>query len=240
MTRPPSPCPLPSREGDESRPPLAGGVRGEGSVASFNGQLNETWDQQGSPSHPTRTAYAKAKVAENIPIGPNLFKLVLDCGVPCDPGQFFFLRLPDVGEKPFSPAAAIPAVYLVRTVGPFTKALVNLKPGDSLYMRGPYGRGFPEPEPERPLVLVAGGTGAAPVLMAAAKWKKNVAAGFFGFSAEIAAPFKDQIVKLVPGCHVVIDPPGRTGEVVRALLEHAQKEPTRYENVLPSSAVRNR
>jgi len=116
----------------------------------------------------------------------------------------------------------------VRTVGPFTRALGNLKPGDSLYVRGPYGRGFPDPEPGRPLVLVAGGTGAAPILMAAAKWKENVAAGFFGFSAEIAAPFRDQLAKSVPGCRLVIDPPERTGEVVRALMEHAQKEPSVY------------
>lgn len=201
-------------------------------LATGHHGLPDAENKRGSRFHSTRTLYVKMKVAENIVIGRNLFRLALETGLPCDPGQFFFLRLPDVGEKPFSPAAAVPAVYLVRTVGPFTSALANLKAGDSLYMRGPYGQGFPQPQPMRPLVLVAGGTGAAPLLMAAASGKKTIAAGFFGFSAEIAAPFRAEIMRAVPGARVVIDPPNHIGEVVKALKAHVLKETDLYTECL--------
>ena len=115
-----------------------------------------------------------------------LFKLRFEKGPECPPGCFFFLRLPGVGEKPFSPAQDVEPVYLVRIVGPFTRALAQLKPGDPIYMRGPYGRGFPEPQPDGPLVLVAGGTGAAPILLAAARWRAEVSRAFFGFSDQVS------------------------------------------------------
>jgi dihydroorotate dehydrogenase subfamily 1 len=166
---------------------------------------------------------------EHSSIGPNLFKLGLENGPACKPGSFFFLRIPGVGEKPFSPARDTQPVYLVRKVGPFTSALEQLKPGDLLYMRGPYGNGFPRPEPGRPLVLLAGGTGAAPVMMAADRWPSPVARGFFGFSEEVDSRFRDEVLGMSPSCSVVTDTPGRPGEVVRALVRDMKTEPQLYD-----------
>ena len=77
----------------------------------------------------SRTTYSKTRVVENTRIGDDMFKLRLEKGPRCDPGRFFFLRLPGIGEKPFSPAQDLEPVYFVRKVGPFTAALGALRTG---------------------------------------------------------------------------------------------------------------
>jgi len=179
------------------------------------------------PFSGTRTDYFKTKVVENTPIGPDLFKLTLADGPPCDPGRFFFLRLPGIGEKPFSPFQDSPPVYLVRKLGPFTGALEKLRPGDSLYMRGPYGTGFPEPM-DRPLVLVAGGTGTAPIALAAERWKSTVARVFVGFSQDVSPAFRQEILARIPEPRIVVDRAGMPGEVIRHLGQDMNRDKHLY------------
>ncbi len=177
-----------------------------------------------------RTAYSRTFVVENRPIGPDLFSLRLDRGPACDPGRFFFLRLPGVGEKPFSPVADEKPHYLVRSVGPFTRALADLKPGDSIYVRGPYGNGFPEPKNGTPLVLVGGGTGIAPLILAATRWPNAVSGAFFGFSAGISDSFRADVVSMIPEAQIVVDSPGRVGDVVRVLASDLTDRPMVYKD----------
>jgi dihydroorotate dehydrogenase (NAD+) catalytic subunit len=177
----------------------------------------------------SRTAYLKTTVVGNRVIGSDLFKIDLEHGPSCRPGAFFFLRIPGKGEKPFSPANDDPPQYLVRKVGPFTSALEELKPGDPIYMRGPYGNGFPQPETGRPVIIVAGGTGAAPVMMAAKRWPEAVVRGFFGFSLDVESEFRAELLRASPACSVVIDTPGGPGEVVRALATDLEAEPRLYD-----------
>ncbi len=176
-----------------------------------------------------RTLYQESRVTDNTPLTPGMFRLRLDRGPRCDPGQFFFLRIPGVGEKPFSPSRDTAPEYLVRTVGPFTRALEALGPGDSLQMRGPYGRGFPAAHEVRNIVLVGGGTGSAPILMAAEKLGSSVSVAFFGFSLEPGALLREEIERACPNAQVCVDPPKRPGEVVRALAEDTEAHPERYE-----------
>ncbi len=56
--------------------------------------------------------------------------------------------------------------FLYAPVGAGTRALAELAPGASVNVTGPLGRGYPLEEPGTP-VLVAGGRGVAPLLMAA-------------------------------------------------------------------------
>lgn len=195
------------------------------------------------PTPTTRTRYSCAKVKENVTVGADIFKLTLESGPASDPGRFLFLRLPDVGEKPFSPAWDDPPVYLVRTVGPFTRGLEGLKPGDPVWTRGPYGKGFPQADPSRPLVLVGGGTGVAPILLAARRWNKLVSRAFFGFSGEITQDFAQELRSLAQAARIFVDPPDRVGEVVRALAHDVAKEPELYANCMaylcgPSAMMR--
>ncbi len=75
-------------------------------------------------------------------------------------GQFAFIWVPGVGEKPFSVALAEPLTFLVRERGPMTHALCNKSAGDTIYIRGVYGRGA-EIAPVSKAWIVAGGTGLA-------------------------------------------------------------------------------
>ena len=208
---------------------------GTSQIADFFRVLVDSLEQQPARPSPvrclsprTRTTYFKTQVTENTPFGQGLFRLRLDTGPECPPGCFFFLRLPGIGEKPFSPAQDIEPAYLIRTVGPFTRALEELRPGDSIYMRGPYGRGFPDPSPGRPLVLVAGGTGAAPILLAAARWPSAVSRAFFGFSDKVSDSFQDEILTKIPSACIATDPPGQIGEIVRLLADDFAMQPDLY------------
>jgi dihydroorotate dehydrogenase electron transfer subunit len=85
----------------------------------------------------------------------------LDAGIP---GQFFMLEAPGrVLPRPMSVclAEAGELAFLIDPIGPGTRALCELEPGDGLHLLGPLGNGF-DLEAERPL-LVGGGIGVAPL-----------------------------------------------------------------------------
>jgi NAD(P)H-flavin reductase len=72
------------------------------------------------------------------------------------------------GEVPISmsgrPGVTRQIVHTIRAVGPVTRALAQLRPGDSVGLRGPFGTAWPVVEAEgRDVVMVAGGIGLAPI-----------------------------------------------------------------------------
>lgn len=88
------------------------------------------------------------------------------------PGQFVMAWLPRVDEKPFSISYQDSERFAITVfkVGPFTKKLFSLKPGDKVGIRGPYGNSF-KLEGKR-VVLVGGGCGTAPMGFLADELKK--------------------------------------------------------------------
>lgn len=94
--------------------------------------------------------------------------LVLDRSLDAQPGQFVMLWLPRFDEKPYSLVSANPVTVMVTRVGPFSDLAASLRPGDRIWLRGPFGRGFsPQPEHKR-IALVGGGYGVAPLSWLAA------------------------------------------------------------------------
>lgn len=85
----------------------------------------------------------------------------------CRPGQFFQIYVPGVGEAPISISSISRAnciEFCVRKTGRVTNALFQLKPGDWIGIRGPFGNGFPVEEMEgKNIIMVAGGLGVAPL-----------------------------------------------------------------------------
>lgn len=84
------------------------------------------------------------------------------------PGQFFMVTVPGRGEVPISVSGGdSKSGYFDLTivgVGPVTRALCELGSGQSLGLRGPYGRGWPINDLRgTKLLLVAGGVGIAPL-----------------------------------------------------------------------------
>jgi dihydroorotate dehydrogenase electron transfer subunit len=114
--------------------------------------------------------YVEAELARNRTLASDLriMCFVLHEQSYCKAGQYFMLWLPGQGEIPLSPSACRSnyAEFLVEDVGPTSSALVSLEPGDRCFLRGPYGNPFSLGR-EGPFLLIGGGTGAAPLLMAA-------------------------------------------------------------------------
>lgn len=84
------------------------------------------------------------------------------------PGQFNMLYVFGVGEIPISvsgdPSNITTLIHTTRAVGKVSQALDNLKPGDSIGIRGPFGTFWPLAVAEgMDLVFVAGGIGLAPL-----------------------------------------------------------------------------
>lgn len=84
------------------------------------------------------------------------------------PGQFTMMYVFGIGEVPISvsgdPHRPDVLVHTVRSVGAVTRAIVDLRPGDIVGIRGPYGSGWPMAVAAgKDLVVVAGGIGLAPL-----------------------------------------------------------------------------
>lgn len=84
-----------------------------------------------------------------------------------EPGQFNMLYVFGVGEVPISvsgdPNAGV-LVHTTRSVGSVTNAMARLQKGDTLGVRGPFGRPWPVREAVgRDVVIIAGGIGLAPL-----------------------------------------------------------------------------
>ena len=77
-------------------------------------------------------------------------------------GEFIFLWIPGLGEKPFSALTDDPFSLVVIDVGIFTHELMALEPGVEVYVRGPYGIPV-NPSDGSKIMAVSGGTGLAAV-----------------------------------------------------------------------------
>ena len=122
----------------------------------------------------------------------------LDPGVP---GQFFMLSPPGrVLPRPMSLCLAPPSelAFLIDPIGPGTRALCALEPGDGLTVFGPLGNGFDLTVP-RPL-LVGGGVGIAPLPYLSEVLGRPPAA--LGFRSDAHA----EAAALLPQAEVVVDP----------------------------------
>ena len=142
------------------------------------------------------------KIAEVIEESYRVKTFVLEGSFEAEPGQFVMLWLPGVDEKPFSLVNSNPVTLTVARVGPFTSELHRRKPGDTLWLRGPFGNGFTL-EGEH-LLLIGGGYGVAPLLFLARKARE----GGRRVSVVIGASTARDVILaedfLALGCHVII------------------------------------
>src|SRR5918999_2752390 len=144
----------------------------------------------------------RRKVVASEPVGPYTLLRVdrgsLDAGVP---GQFFMLEAPGrVLPRPMSLCLAPRGELAFRfePIGPGTRALAELEPGDELHVLGPLGKGF-RLDVKRPL-LVGGGIGIAPLPYLSAVL--NTPPTVIGFrSSEYA-----EAASLLPHAEVVVEP----------------------------------
>lgn len=104
----------------------------------------------------------------------NTKTIFFDYNLDSKPGQFIMIWVPGADEKPFAASLdngkEFSFTFFVK--GPFTRKLFELKEGDKLGVRGPYGRGFTLTD--KKACLVGGGCGIGPLAPLAEKLNEPV------------------------------------------------------------------
>jgi dihydroorotate dehydrogenase (NAD+) catalytic subunit len=106
--------------------------------------------------------FSPVTLVNNERLTDDISILTFDRPVNVEAGEFVFLWIPGVGEKPFSALQDDPFKLVVINLGVFTEALIKLEPGTEAFVRGPYGIAV-SPEKDAKIIAVAGGTGLAAV-----------------------------------------------------------------------------
>jgi len=177
----------------------------------------------------------RRSVVANEKVGPYTLLRVDRGGLePGIPGQFFMLEAPGrLLPRPMSLclASAGELAFLIEAIGPGTRALCALEPGDRLAILGPLGNGF-RLDVDRPL-LVGGGIGVAPfpylserlgcppaVLGFRSDWHAEAAA--LVPNAEVCVEPRLVTELMAPGQDVLACGPEPMLEAVRRLIPTAQ------------------
>ncbi len=132
---------------------------------------------------------------------PDSFTIRTDYKVKHTPGQFVQIWVPGIGESPISICSWSEEFteFHIREVGNVTKHLSQLKKGDTILIRGPYGRGYPvEKFNGKSLILIGGGCGVAPLKAVISylekhKEKFNDIILYFGFRSPEDICFKEDM-----------------------------------------------
>ncbi|MCK5460419.1 FAD/NAD(P)-binding protein [Candidatus Gracilibacteria bacterium] len=120
-----------------------------------------------------------------------------------DPGQFFQCSLLGIGESAISICSHSENFFelSIRSVGNVTNKLCNLKKGDQIGLRGPYGHGYEmEQFHNKDMVIIGGGSGVAPlrgILEHLSKYREKFGTVeiFFGFRGEKDILFESDFEK---------------------------------------------
>jgi dihydroorotate dehydrogenase (NAD+) catalytic subunit len=107
-----------------------------------------------------KMAYVQHTVTAIEHYGKDTIIITLDGKLDCKAGQFAFLWLAGIGEKPFSVAHNDPLTFIVKNRGPFSAALCKLEKGSEVFVRGLYGDKLENTRTQKAL-LIGGGTGVA-------------------------------------------------------------------------------
>lgn len=119
------------------------------------------------------------KIVEETPTIKSFYVDCPDIASASEPGQFVMLWVIGVDEVPMSVSWVVEGRILgltVEKVGDATSRLHELREGDLIGVRGPYGRGFDLSSQE--LLMVGGGCGVSPIAFAAKRalsMKRDVA-----------------------------------------------------------------
>lgn len=181
----------------------------------------------------------RARVAAVAELGAYRLLRVADDGPAPAPGQFAMLAAVErwgggEGERPFlarafsyARHACGEAEFLLEDVGPGTRRLCELRPGEEVWLLGPLGRPFEAPEQARRALLVGGGVGIAPLAILHDALSAEHAAA----SAPVALlGFRDGAraagAALIAGAHLATDDgsQGRRALVTELLAEELDRD----------------
>ena len=112
----------------------------------------------------------RAEIIEVISETPTIKTIRIEPKEPItfETGQFIELTIPGIGEAPFTPSSR-PAMknimeITIMSVGKVTEKVHELKKGDIVGVRGPFGKGYPiDSFKGKEILVVGGGCGFAPI-----------------------------------------------------------------------------
>ncbi|MCQ2055949.1 MAG: dihydroorotate dehydrogenase electron transfer subunit [archaeon] len=105
-------------------------------------------------------------VKENETLNSNTHRITFTWDADCKPGQFVMVWIPGMEEIPISlsDVKTIKSITF-KIIGKDTEILGNLKNGDKMHIRGPYGNGYSiDFGYKKKILLVGGGIGTAPLI----------------------------------------------------------------------------
>ncbi len=131
----------------------------------------------------------KSTILQNTAISPELFILDMSFDTPVKAGQFVMIKIPDNSKILPRPISIFDydeknkvLSLLIRQRGAGTQILSQLQKGDTVELFGGLGNGFPTDLKNQNILLMGGGEGIAPMLLASKQLSKdnniNVLAGF--------------------------------------------------------------
>ena len=165
-------------------------------------------------------SFAPVTLVENQRVCEDITILRFDRKLNIQAGEFIFLWIPGLGEKPFSALTDDPFSLVVIDVGQFTHALMDLPAGTEAYVRGPHGIPADPPEGAK-IMAVAGGTGLAAVYQLARDFDNTEV--FTGARTAERLYYLDECRQIAP-VHVATDDgsAGYHGVVTELLRERLQ------------------
>lgn len=115
-------------------------------------------------------AYIDARISDVIAETSNIktFRLKPKEGISFRAGQFMDITVPGVGEAPFTPSSNHNVKdtldFTIMNAGRITNILHQMKAGDAVGLRGPYGTAYPLDDfKSKEVFIVGGGVGLAPL-----------------------------------------------------------------------------
>ena len=178
-------------------------------------------------SEENRMEYRAHKVLSVLQHSPEMLILTLDGSLDCRSGEFAFLFVPGIGEKPFSVAHNSPLTFLIRKRGYFTSQMFSLKEGDTVYVRGLYGKSIQPPPADCDVLVIAGGSGVAVVpslcrlIDDPSRIDILVGTSASAQGCDGKALFEDYL-KEHSSSYTVIPDDGKPGRVLDSIAEHAE------------------
>jgi NAD(P)H-flavin reductase len=105
----------------------------------------------------------ESKASKVTTLQISLIDKELQSNLEFEAGQFFMIGVPSIGESAISISSS-PHIkdyfeLTLREVGKVTKALGEMKAGQKVTIRGPFGRGWPKINVDDEIILIAGGIG---------------------------------------------------------------------------------
>jgi len=148
-----------------------------------------------------KNKYQTAKIIGIEKETPKVRNFILDINVRAKPGQYVMVWWPGMNEKPFGIVNPSPLTLSIAKVGPVSEKIHQLKIGEPMTFRGPYGQPFTLKG--KRILMVSGGYGVVPLYFLASRIpaakRKNVYV-ILGAKTRVEVPFIKKFKEL--GCRI--------------------------------------